>query len=76
MSDTIVRFEENAANYEYAVLEGQTENLRYELATLRRQAIRVDRYLGPRRNALSRLLIETFFWLNDGHRIQIRKVND
>ena len=76
MSETISNFEDSVADYEDAFLEGKTENLRYALATLRRQAITVRRYLAPERDAFSRLLIEKVSWLDENHHIQIREIND
>lgn len=76
MSDTINDFEERTADYEDAVLSGQTGGLRYDLANLRRQTITIRRYLAPERDAFSRLLIEKVSWLNAEHNIQIREIND
>ncbi len=76
MSDTINDFEERTADYEDAVLSGETGGLRYDLANLRRQTITIRRYLAPERDAFSRLLIEKVPWLNAEHNIQIREIND
>ena len=76
MSDTINDFEERTADYEDAVLRGETGGLRYDLANLRRQTITIRRYLAPERDAFSRLLIEKVSWLDAGHNIQIREIND
>lgn len=76
MSDTINDFEERTADYEDAVLRGETGGLRYDLANLRRQTITIRRYLAPERDAFSRLLIEKVSWLDTGHNIQIREIND
>ncbi len=76
MSDTINDFEERTADYEDAVLSGETEGVRYDLADLRRKTITIRRYLAPERDAFSRLLIEKVSWLDANHIIQIREVND
>ncbi|HEC58070.1 hypothetical protein LCGC14_0631210 [marine sediment metagenome] len=76
MSDTINDFEERTADYENAVLSGETEGVRFDLADLRRKTITIRRYLAPERDAFSRLLIEKVSWIDNDHIIQIREVND
>ena len=49
---------------------------RVELAELRRQAIRLRRYLSPQRDALSRLAAERVDWLGELERLEIREVLD
>ena len=76
MSETVDQFEDRGAELEEMVLAVDSSSLRYELATLRRQAISIRRYLAPEREALSRLIIEKVSWLDDGSRLQLREVND
>jgi zinc transporter len=76
MSDTINDFEDRTADYEDAVLSGETGGLVYDLANLRRQTITIRRYLAPERDASSRLLIEKVSWINPEHTIQVREIND
>jgi zinc transporter len=57
-------------------LTSESHQLRSQLATLRRQAISLRRYLSPQREALSRLLTEKIPWLDESNRIRLREVYD
>jgi zinc transporter len=76
MSDTIESMEDRAAELEENMLEGAHTELRFELASLRRQAITLRRYLSPQRDALSRLATEKVGWIDDAARIEIREITD
>jgi zinc transporter len=58
------------------MLEGGQSSLRFELASLRRQAITLRRYLSPQREALGRLVSEKVEWIDDAHRMRIREITD
>ena len=76
MSDTIENMEDQAAELEANMLEGAHGELRFELASLRRQAITLRRYLSPQRDALSKLATEKVSWIGDSERIEIREITD
>jgi zinc transporter len=68
--------EDVVADLEERVLGGDNGSLRYDLATVRRQAIAIRRYLSPQREALSRLYSEKVSWLDEASRFRLREVND
>lgn len=76
MTDTVEQFEDRVADLEETVIEQNSLDMRYELATLRRQAISMRRYLSPQREALAQLLVERQPWFNDEHRMRLREVCD
>ncbi|MDG4812389.1 zinc transporter ZntB [Hydrogenovibrio sp. 3SP14C1] len=76
MGDTINLFEDRAGELESHALSETRENLRFDLATLRRQTITLRRYLAPQREALSRLMVEKVSWLNETRRLEIREISD
>jgi zinc transporter len=76
MSSTVDNLEDLVADMEGRGLEGGSSELRFELATLRRQAITLRRYLAPQREALGRLIVEKVSWIDDGLRLRLREVGD
>ena len=76
MRHVIDELEDNVAGLEDQVLTAESTRLRSELADLRRQAISLRRYLGPQREALSRLLTERIAWLDERGRIGLREDYD
>jgi zinc transporter len=76
MSDTVDRFEDEVLELEEAVLAGELEGLRLKLATLRKQTISIRRYLAPQREALNRVVAESFNWFDEIYRLRLREVAD
>lgn len=76
VNGTVDQFEDEVADLESRSLEQEDNDLRRDLATLRRQTIAVRRYLAPQREALNRLSMEKLRWINDAHRMQIREITD
>ena len=76
MSNTVDNLEDLVADLEGRGLEGGSKELRFELATLRRQAITLRRYLAPQREALGRLIVEKIDWIDDNQRLRLREVGD
>ena len=76
MRQVIDDLEDAVADVEDQVLTSENHQLRSQLAALRRQAISLRRYLSPQREALSRLLTEKIFWLDESDRIRLREVYD
>ena len=76
MSDTVDKLEDKVMELEHEVLSGVVGRLRHELATLRKQAISIRRYLAPQREALNRLVIEKLSWMTETHQLQLREIGD
>lgn len=76
MSDTIEDFEDQVLELEEAVLSDQTDGVRAKLAHLRKQTISIRRYLAPQREALNRLGMENFAWMDEMQRIRLREITD
>ncbi len=55
---------------------GNPNEIRNQLADIRRQAIQMRRHMGPQREALSHLLTERAAWLSEVERAQLREVRD
>ncbi|WP_199917104.1 zinc transporter ZntB [Parazoarcus communis] len=76
MSPVIEQLDEAADDLEEQVVTGEREDVRTRLASLRRQAISLRRYLAPQREALSRILGEPVDWLHERHKAQLREISD
>jgi zinc transporter len=76
MSPVIEGLDESEDEIEDMVVTGEYENLRSELAKIRREAISLRRYLSPQREAMSRLQSETIEWLSAGQKARLREVSD
>ena len=58
------------------VLEKESYQLRSSLGNLRREAIRLRRYLAPQREVMLRLFTEKAPWLDETDRARLREVGD
>ena len=76
MADVVDSIESKADSLEEQVLTVKSHQLRPKISELRREAISLRRYLGPQREAMSRLYNERVAWLNDMNRMQLREVAD
>jgi len=76
MNDVIDDLDDRVAELEQAVLQDPDTKMRAELADLRRDAIKLRRYLAPQREALSRLQGESLSWFSDGEHLRLREVSD
>jgi zinc transporter len=76
MNDIIDDLDERISELEQKALGNPTASLRAELAELRRDAIKLRRYLAPQREALGRLQSENVSWLTDADRLRLREVSD
>lgn len=63
-------------DFEDALLDEDGSVGRGALADVRRRAIRLRRYIGPQRDALTTLSIEDLGWLNDRDRSRVREAAD
>ncbi|MFC1895506.1 zinc transporter ZntB [Thermodesulfobacteriota bacterium] len=73
MGDVIGELDDAADELEDAVLEAQSYELRPRLATLRRQAIAMRRFIAPQRDVLARLQNEQSPILDEMHRLRLRE---
>lgn len=76
MEPVLANLDELIDGLEEQVVENQSYQLRTQLGALRRQAIMLRRYIGPQREAISRMQIESPPWLNDDHRARLREIGD
>lgn len=76
MGPIIGGIEDAVDDLEERVLTEQKQEQRTTLATLRRQAITLRRYIAPQREAMSQLYGASVSWVAQSHRIKIREVND
>jgi zinc transporter len=68
--------EEQVADLEEDIIANRTEGTRLKLAELRRAAIALRRYIGPQREAMSRLLTQQVEWISPMDRRLLREVAD
>jgi len=74
MEPTVTALEEGLDDLEDVLLgESGHKSGRSQLAALRRRAIRLRRYIGPQRDALTTFQIEDFGWLADRDRSRLRE---
>jgi zinc transporter len=76
MADAIDDIEDAVDTAEEQVLTAMSHQLRPLLASIRREAIMLRRYLAPQREALTRLHSERLSWLEELQRLQLREVAD
>lgn len=76
MSDTVDMYEDEISILEDKILTDSHLNIRFDLATLRRQTISLRRYLSPQREALARLITENVSWIDNKNRMVLREVSD
>ena len=76
MGVVIGDLEDKVAELEEAVLTKESHELRPMLASIRRDAIYLRRYMAPQREAVARLQSEKISWLADEDRVRLREVYD
>jgi zinc transporter len=76
MGGVIDQLEDKVDDLEEAVLTAQSHELRPKLASIRRDAINLRRYMAPQREAIARLQSEKISWLTDEDRVRLREVYD
>jgi zinc transporter len=76
MGEVIDDLEDKVAELEEAVLTKESHELRPMLASIRRDAIYLRRYMAPQREAIARLQSEKISWLADEDRVRLREVYD
>lgn len=76
MSTVLSEIDDAVDDLEDQVLEQESYRLRSTIGNLRRQAIRLRRYLAPQREVLLRLQSEKAEWLDELNRARVREVAD
>ena len=76
MAGVISEMDDAVDDLEDQVLEKETHRLRSTIGNLRRQAIRLRRYLAPQREVLARLQSEKTEWLGEMNKACLREVAD
>jgi zinc transporter len=76
MGPVVAALDDRVDALEDAIIEGQTEGIRLELANLRREAIALRRYIAPQREAMERLAGLRAEWLSPHDRQRVREVTD
>jgi zinc transporter len=76
IGEVIEDLEERMADVEEQFLEHPQPHARQGLADIRREAVALRRYLGPQREALSRLVTERVPWMNTDDHFRIRETAD
>ena len=76
MSGVITELEERIDTLEEKIIEGVGQEVRSGILELRREIIKLRRYLAPQREALNRLTVEQTAWLNEHDRLQLREASD
>ncbi len=66
--------EDRIAALEDAIVNAATGELRPRLSELRRESIRLRRYVAPQRDMLGRLIHERISWLIDADRVLLREI--
>ena len=68
--------EDRIDSLEERALEQITQEIRVELAELRRQIIGIRRFMAPQREAISRLLLEKLSWFTEDDRLALKETSD
>lgn len=76
MNGTLETLEDDVLSLEERALSGERSILRVDFARLRKQCIKLRRYLAPQREALARLANEPLPWLDEMTRLQLREIAD
>ncbi|MFQ5995540.1 MAG: zinc transporter ZntB [Acidiferrobacterales bacterium] len=76
MADVMHDLDEKLGELEDRVATAESHALRPQLASLRREAIMLRRYLAPQRDTAVRLHAERVDWLHDTDRMTLREVAD
>jgi zinc transporter len=76
MGGVVGELEDKVAELEEAVLTVESHELRPMLASIRRDAINLRRYMAPQREAIARLQSEKTSWLTEEDRVRLRETYD
>ncbi len=76
MGPVIESLEDRVDELEDEILTAETREARWKLQDIRRETIKLRRYLFPQRDALSHIVIEDFDWLDRTSKARLREVGD
>lgn len=76
MGGVISDLDEQVDDLEEAVVTAESNELRFALGAIRRQAIGLRRFIGPNREAIQRLVNDPADWMDHGDRLRLREVAD
>ena len=76
LNGVVDEYEDECGELELRALDPGDEDLRRDLATLRRQTIAVRRYLAPQREAMNRLWQEGVSWIDKDSKMELREITD
>ncbi len=76
MGDVVEDIEETLSGQELELFDTSAQEMRQQLAEVRRQTIQLRRYFGPQRDALNQLQTERLPWFPVEQRLQLREIND
>jgi zinc transporter len=76
MGGVISDLDEQVDDLEEAVVTAESNELRFALSAIRRQAIGLRRFIGPDREAIQRLVNDPADWMDHGDRLRLREVAD
>ena len=74
MGDVITEIDDLVAELEERVLSAESHEFHSNLSQLRRQNIRLRRYIAPQRDIFSRLQNEPLTWLSDKDKLRLREI--
>jgi zinc transporter len=74
--EAIEALEDKMDGLEEIILDDVNPHRRLHVMELRRRCILLRRYLAPQREALARLYVESFSWINERARMQQRNIAD
>ena len=76
MSQVISELDDHIDELEEEILKGAGRELQHDLLDLRREMLKLRRYLSPQRDAFSQIQASKCDWLSNDDRIQIREANN
>ncbi|MDJ0808250.1 MAG: zinc transporter ZntB [Gammaproteobacteria bacterium] len=76
MTDVIGELDERLDDLEEKIIDNAGQETRGELLELRREVIKLRRYLAPQREAMNRLQGEKVSWLSEQDRLLVRETYD
>lgn len=76
MGDVITDLDEQVDDLEERVVAAQNQDLRLALGAIRREAIKLRRFIGPNREAIQRLVTEPVEWMDQTDRLRMREIAD
>ncbi len=74
MGDVVAELDDKVGALENSVLIADSQELRSQLADLRRTSISLRRYIAPQRDVMARLVVDRISWLDDTDRAHLREV--